>query len=50
MKILIVGAGGVGGYFGARLVQSGADITFLLRAARYSKIQKDGLVDGNSCS
>ena len=44
MKILIVGAGGVGGYFGGRLVQSGADITFLLREARYSKIQKDGLV------
>jgi len=44
MRILIVGAGGVGGYFGARLVQSGADITFLLREARYSKIQKDGLV------
>ena len=40
MKILIVGAGGVGGYFGGRLDQSGADITFLLREARYSKIQK----------
>ena len=31
MKILIVGAGGVGGYFGARLINAGADVTFLLR-------------------
>ena len=31
MKILILGAGAVGGYFGGRLHQSGADVTFLLR-------------------
>jgi 2-dehydropantoate 2-reductase len=31
MKILIVGAGGIGGYFGAKLMQAGADVTFLLR-------------------
>ena len=31
VKILILGAGAVGGYFGARLHQAGADVTFLLR-------------------
>ena len=44
MKILILGAGAVGGYFGARLHQSGADVTFLLREPRASKIRKEGLV------
>lgn len=44
MKILILGAGGVGGYFGARLIQAGADVTYLLRAKRQAKIQADGLV------
>ena len=34
MKILIVGAGGIGGFFGAKLQQSGADITYLLREQR----------------
>jgi 2-dehydropantoate 2-reductase len=34
MKILVVGAGAVGGYFGGRLVQAGRDITF--RAAAKS--------------
>ena len=32
MRILIVGAGAVGGYFGARLAQAGRDVTFLVRA------------------
>ena len=44
MKILILGAGAVGGYFGARLHQSGADVTFLLREPRASKVKKEGLV------
>jgi len=44
VKILILGAGAVGGYFGARLHQSGADVTFLLREPRASKVQKEGLV------
>ncbi len=43
MKILILGAGGVGGYFGARLVQAGVDVTFLVRPARAARIAKDGL-------
>ena len=44
MKILILGAGAVGGYWGARLHQSGADITFLLREKRAETVRKDGLV------
>jgi 2-dehydropantoate 2-reductase len=44
VKILILGAGAVGGYFGARLHQGGADVTFLLREPRASKIRKEGLV------
>jgi 2-dehydropantoate 2-reductase len=34
MQILVLGAGGVGGYFGGRLVESGADVTFLVRPKR----------------
>lgn len=44
MKILILGAGGVGGFFGARLIQAGADVTFLLREKRNQKIQSEGLI------
>jgi ketopantoate reductase len=33
MRVLVVGAGGVGGYFGARLVRAGTDVTFLARGA-----------------
>lgn len=44
MKILILGAGGVGGYFGARLLQVGADVTYLLRDKRHQLIQTEGLV------
>jgi len=34
MRILIVGAGAVGGYFGGRLAQAGRDVTFLVRPKR----------------
>ena len=44
MKILIVGAGGVGGFFGAKLFQAGADITYLLRNQRHQQIQAEGLM------
>jgi len=44
MKILILGAGGVGGYFGARLLQIGADVTFLVRPKRAQLIKKQGLI------
>lgn len=43
MRILILGAGGVGGYFGSRLIESGADITFLVRPARAEVIRSLGL-------
>jgi 2-dehydropantoate 2-reductase len=44
MKILILGAGAIGGYVGGRLHQSGADVTFLVRPARQQALQRDGLV------
>jgi 2-dehydropantoate 2-reductase len=44
MKILILGAGAIGGYVGGRLHQSGADVTFLVRPARRQAIQRNGLV------
>ncbi|TXT29038.1 MAG: 2-dehydropantoate 2-reductase [Rhodocyclaceae bacterium] len=43
MKILILGAGGIGGYFGAQLLRSGADVTFLLREKRQAMIANQGL-------
>ena len=44
MKILILGAGGTGGYFGGRLHQGGADVTFLVREARARQIATQGLM------
>ena len=44
MKILILGAGGIGGYFGARLVEAGVDTTFLVRPRRKEQLARDGLV------
>jgi 2-dehydropantoate 2-reductase len=43
MKIVIVGAGGVGGYFGGRLVEAGADVTFLARGAHLEAMRTRGL-------
>lgn len=43
MRILIVGAGAVGGYFGGRLLQAGADVTFLVRAKRQQLLAANGL-------
>ena len=43
MKILILGAGAIGGYVGGRLHQSGADVTFLVRPARAQALARDGL-------
>ncbi|GAB1822646.1 ketopantoate reductase family protein [Herbidospora sp. RD11066] len=43
MKILVVGAGAVGGYFGGRLVQAGRDVTFLVRPARARLLRERGL-------
>lgn len=44
MRTLIVGAGATGGYYGARLAESGADVTFLVRPARAEKLAANGLV------
>ena len=43
VKILILGAGGIGGYFGGRLAAAGADVTFLVRPRRRDQLQQDGL-------
>lgn len=43
MKMLMVGAGGIGGYFGARLLEKGEDVTFLVREGRKKKIEEEGL-------
>ncbi len=43
MKIVMFGAGGVGGYFGGRLAQAGCDVSFVARGAHLAAIQRDGL-------
>jgi 2-dehydropantoate 2-reductase len=42
-RILVVGAGAVGGYFGGRLAEAGRDVTFLVRPKRAEQIRRDGL-------
>jgi 2-dehydropantoate 2-reductase len=44
MRILVVGAGAIGGYFGGRLSQAGADVTFLVRPKRAAELADAGLV------
>jgi 2-dehydropantoate 2-reductase len=41
--VLVVGAGAVGGFFGAQLARAGRDVTFLVRPARAAQIEADGL-------
>jgi 2-dehydropantoate 2-reductase len=43
MRILVVGAGAIGGYFGGRLLQAGRDVTFLVRPARAGQLAETGL-------
>jgi len=43
MKVLCMGSGGVGGYFGARLQQGGNDVTFVARGRHLAAMRKDGL-------
>jgi 2-dehydropantoate 2-reductase len=43
MRILVVGAGSTGGYFGGRLAQAGRDVTFLVRPGRAAQLRADGL-------
>jgi 2-dehydropantoate 2-reductase len=44
MRILVVGAGAIGGYFGGRLLQAGRDVTFLVRSRRAAQLAATGLV------
>jgi 2-dehydropantoate 2-reductase len=44
MKILVLGAGAIGGYFGGRLVQAGADVVFLVHERRARQLRDNGLV------
>jgi 2-dehydropantoate 2-reductase len=44
MRILVVGAGAIGGYFGGRLLQAKRDVTFLVRERRAAELRDDGLV------
>ena len=43
MRILVIGSGGVGGYFGGRLAGAGNDVTFVARGAHLEAMQRDGL-------
>jgi 2-dehydropantoate 2-reductase len=44
MRILVVGAGGIGGYYGGRLLSAGRDVTFLVRQRRAAQLAASGLV------
>lgn len=44
MRILVIGAGATGGYFGGRLLEAGRDVTFLVRPRRAAQLAKTGLV------
>lgn len=44
MRILVMGAGATGGYFGGRLLQHGRDVTFLVRPARADSLASNGLM------
>ncbi len=43
MRILVVGAGSIGGYFGGRLLEAGRDVTFLVRSRRAGELARTGL-------
>jgi 2-dehydropantoate 2-reductase len=43
MRVLVLGAGAVGGYFGGRLAEAGRDVTFLVRGARANALAEKGL-------
>jgi 2-dehydropantoate 2-reductase len=44
MRIAVVGAGGIGGYFGARLAQGGSDVVFVARGAHLAALRERGLI------
>ena len=43
MRVLVLGAGGIGGYFGARLIEAGHEVEFLVRPARAAILKQTGL-------
>ena len=43
MRVLVIGAGALGGYFGACLVRAGRDVTFMVRPRRAEQLARDGL-------
>ena len=43
MRIAVIGAGGVGGYFGAKLAQAGNDVVFVARGAHLAALRASGL-------
>ncbi len=43
MRIVVMGAGGTGGYFGAKLARAGEDVTFVARGAHLAAIREHGL-------
>jgi 2-dehydropantoate 2-reductase len=44
MRVLVVGAGAIGGYFGGRMLAAGRDVTFLVRPRRAAELAASGLV------
>ena len=44
MKIAIMGSGGLGGLYGARLANAGCDVSFVARGSHLAAIRKDGLI------
>ncbi len=49
MRILMIGAGAIGGYFGGRLLAAGRDITFLVRERRSAQLADTGLLIKSPC-
>jgi 2-dehydropantoate 2-reductase len=43
MRVLVLGAGALGGYFGGRLAEAGRDVAFLVRPARAGALRREGL-------
>ena len=46
MRIVVMGSGGLGGYFGGLLAHSGTDVTFVARGAHLQALQERGLTVG----
>jgi 2-dehydropantoate 2-reductase len=44
MRIVVMGAGGVGGFFGAKLALAGNDVTFIARGRHLAALRERGLV------